>query len=62
MDKKEWKYGVPVLHSDENLRKDLYHIFEDCRQAGCIIDIWINDIQQILQKHGYDMKVYLKDK
>ena len=57
---KKWKYGIPVLHSDENLRKDLYMVFNDCRNAGCIIDIWMVDIQEIFKRHGYKMEIYLK--
>lgn len=57
-DSKEWEYGVIYFHPDVALREDLELVFEDCK--GFITDILLNDIQQMMRKHGYDMKIYKK--
>lgn len=50
--------GVIELHPKPALRDDFYRVADDLRRAGCIVDVWLMDIQTVLKRHGYRMEVY----
>jgi len=52
-----WKYGVIHFHSIPGFADRLHHIIEDCRAAGVIADIWLNDFGQVLKEFGYKMTI-----
>jgi hypothetical protein len=58
MRRKRWKFGLVEFHCKKNeaLYTDFFHVTKDCQ--GFIMDIWLNDIQQTLAKHGYEMVIY----
>jgi hypothetical protein len=57
-DRELWKFGVIEFHNDPKLRERFYHVVDDLRSAGCIVDLWINDIGVVLKEFGYEMRVY----
>lgn len=60
-ERKQWEYGVVHFHDPRNPEfiDRFYHVVNDLREASCIIDIWLNDIQQTLKEFGYDMVIYM---
>jgi len=52
-----WKYGVIHFHTIPGFADRLHHIIEDCREAGVIADIWLNDFGQVLKEFGYKMTI-----
>lgn len=53
--------GVIEFHSDSfspGLRQRFFHVTDDLRAAGCIVDLWLMDIATVLKEFGYEMEVY----
>lgn len=49
--------GVIEFHEDAPLRERFYHVVEDLRASGSIVDVWLLDIARTLQLHGYEMTI-----
>ncbi|HEX8030304.1 MAG TPA: hypothetical protein VF491_17640 [Vicinamibacterales bacterium] len=51
------KLGVIEFHPQTPLRQRFYHVVDDLRAAGCIVDLWLMDIASVLKEFGYTMTV-----
>jgi len=54
------RLGVIEFHSVRNpqLIEDFCAVTTDCKDASCIVDIWLMDIATVLRKHGYEMAIF----
>jgi hypothetical protein len=57
-----WEFGVPVMHGNAALRDRFYLVVNDLRDAGCIVDIWVNDIVKTLEQFGYRVDIFMPEK
>lgn len=57
------KLGVITFHTPQNkqLIEDFYAVIDDCTQAAQIVDVFLMDIASVLERHGYEMKIYKKE-
>lgn len=58
---REVQLGVIEFHSERvnpGLIKRFYEVRDDLTAAGCIVDLWLLDIQTVLKEFGYEMKVF----
>lgn len=57
-ERREVKLGVIEFHPQPELREYFYRVVKDLTAAGCIVDLWLLDIQSVLKAHGYTMTVH----
>lgn len=56
--------GVIEFHTSENndLIDDFYNAVDHARASGCIVDLWLMDIAEVLRRHGYEMLIFHREK
>ena len=55
------RLGVIEFHSERvnpGLIQRFRDVTEDLRDAGCIVDLWLFDIEAVLREFGYEMEIY----
>ncbi|MCJ2057311.1 hypothetical protein MKL09_12175 [Methylobacterium sp. J-048] len=51
------KLGLIKFHSQDDMRDRFYHVVNDLRAAGCIVDLWLMDLATVMGEHGYEMTI-----
>lgn len=54
----KWEFGVIEFGNKPELCKRFWFVIDDLTKAGCIVDIWLNDISKVLEEFGYRVDIY----